>query len=340
MSDPSTTPPAPAPVAPRRWYEHPWLLGAAVGLGYTVPMRLLFSTVLEGKVSAREVVGAMSVAFLAVVPAATGALAVYFAGRRSPVSVWGAITLPWAACWAAILVAMLTLIEGSICIVLAAPLFLCMASVGGLVMRALMRWRSKPDTMVAVALLPLAFGGVEGQVACPREAFVVENVRVVDAPPEVVWRHVASVPAIAPAELPWSFSHAIGLPRPIEATLDAQAVGGVRRAIFDRGLVFREEVTDWQPGRTIAFSIAPEQAPAEALDEHVVVGGRYFDVTDGRYVLHDLGDGRTRLELSSTHRLATTLNGYAGLWSRAIMWDLQRVIMDVVARRAEAEARR
>ncbi len=119
----------------------------------------------------------------------------------------------------------------------------------------------------------------------------------------------------------------------------AVGVGGVRHAVFDRGLVFAETVTDWQPGKTIAFTIHAEQAPAKALDEHVVVGGRYFDVLDGRYTLDNLGDGRTRVTLTSTHRLTTTLNGYASAWSRAIMWDLQRVIMRVVSDGAEAEAR-
>jgi hypothetical protein len=321
-----------------RWFENPWLLGGAVGLGYTVPMRLAFAALSPD--AARGFAGVMSLAFLAVVPAATGALTIHLAGRRGPVSLAQAITVPWFACITAIAAAMLAVLEGTICIVLASPLFFAMGSAGGLVMRAVLRRRAKRDSVVAaVALLPLLLGGLEARVPAPRAVVRVENVREVDAPAEVVWRHVATVPALAPEELPWSFAHAIGLPRPIEATLDVPAVGGVRRAIFDRGLVFREEVTDWQPGRTIAFSIAPEQAPAEALDEHVVVGGRYFDVLEGRYQLEPLPGGRTRVVLSSTHRLSTTLNAYAGFWSRAIMWDLQRVIMDAIARRAEADAR-
>ncbi len=327
------------PLSPPRWYERRALLGAAVGLGYTLPMRLLFTGVFRTTEVGPQVLGAMSVAFLCCVPAATGALTVHLAGRRGPVTLRQALTIPWVACATAVLAALAAVLEGTICIVLAAPLFFAMGSLGGLVMALLERRRRRQGPAVVAALLPLAWGGVEGRVEGPRAVIRVENVAVVAAPPAVVWRHVASVEAIAPAELPWSFSHAIGLPRPIEATLDAQGVGGVRRATFERGLVFAERVTGWAPERAIEFAIVAEHAPAEALDEHVVVGGRYFDVVDGGYALEDLGDGRTRVTLSSTHHLTTTLNGYAGLWSRAVMWDLQRVILHVIAARSEADAR-
>lgn len=335
MSD--DTPPPPPP-ANNRWYDHPTLLGVAVGLGYTLPMRLLFSSLFRGTELASKAVGAMSVAFLFCVPAATGALAVYVAGRKEPVTLRRAAVLPLVPCAAAMMAAIATFLEGTICLAIASPLFFLMGALGGLVMALVQRRRRGKDSAIVAALLPLAWGGVEERASCPHEEIRVENVVEIAAPPAVVWRHVASVEAIAPAELPWSFSHAIGLPRPIEATLSAPGVGGVRRASFERGLVFAETVTEWQPERTVAFAIAAEQAPAEALDEHVVVGGRYFDVLDGRYTLEDLGDGRTRVRLASTHRLTTTLNGYAGFWTRAIMWDLHRVILHVVTARCEREA--
>ena len=335
-------------IAKQQWWlsVRPWALGAAVGLAYTVPARLIFFGLgwpKDGDQSlAFWLVGAMSTAFLFGVPAATGALAVTVAGRKGKVTLPQAIFLPWVACATAIAVAALTLIEGSICIFLAAPVFFSMGSVGGVAMWLVQRARSQRGTPVAlsVALLPLLWGGAEANVRGEPSLYRVENVQEIAAPPAVVWRHIASVDPIAPAELPWSLSHFIGLPRPIAATLTEQRQGGVRRATFERGLVFREEVIDWQEQKTLAFSIAAEQAPAEALDEHVVVGGQYFDVIDGRYTLQALPDGKTRLTLSSTHRLTTTLNGYAGIWSQAIMWDLQRVIMRVVAARCEAAVAR
>lgn len=327
---------------------HPTLrmlaIGAGVGLAYTLPMRLLFALVGDTHSGVTVgVAGVMSAAFLFGVPAATGALTVWLAGQSGPVPLRRALLLPWMACGTAVAVAMLTLIEGSICLAMAAPVFLLMGSLGGWAMWWTQRRRQgRPEQGLAslsvAALLPLLWGGAEAQFAVPADTWQVSNVQVISAPVEVVWAQVASVPKIDPSELPPSFAHFIGLPRPIAATLSAPAKGGVRMASFERGLVFREEVTDWQPGKTIAFAIRAEQAPAEALDEHVVVGGRYFDVLDGRYTLRAIDPQHTEVTLTSTHRLSTTLNGYAGLWTRAIMWDLQRVILHVVAKRCETRA--
>ncbi|MBI5610287.1 MAG: hypothetical protein HY902_15525 [Deltaproteobacteria bacterium] len=327
---------------------HPMLrllaIGAGVGLAYTLPMRLLFAWAGEAHNGATVgVAGVMTTAFLFGVPAATGALSVGWDGQAGPVPLRRALLLPWVACATAVLVAMLTLIEGSICLAMAAPVFLLMGSLGGWAMWWTQRRRANRGgagvaSLSIAALLPLVWGGAEAQLTAPADTWQVTNVQVIAAPVAVVWEQVASVRKIEPSELPPSFAHWIGLPRPIEATLSAPAKGGVRMASFERGLVFREEVTDWQPGKTIAFGIRAEQAPAEALDEHVVVGGRYFDVLDGRYTLRAIDPQHTEVTLSSTHRLSTTLNGYAGLWTRAIMWDLQRVILHVVAKRSESRS--
>jgi hypothetical protein len=173
----------------------------------------------------------------------------------------------------------------------------------------------------------------------PRLDETVANVREVDAPPSAVWREVRSVPMIDGAELPWSLAHLIGLPRPLEATLDREGIGAVRIARFERGLSFHERVDAWDPERAIHFAIRPDATPEAALDEHVTVGTPAFDVLEGGYVLEPIDDGRrTRVTLSSRHALALPVNTYARLWTRFVMWDLQRVILEVVARRAERAA--
>ena len=50
-----------------------------------------------------------------------------------------------------------------------------------------------------------------------------------------------------------TWAQRIGFPRPIEATLSYEGVGGVRHASFERGLMFVETVTDWEPEHRLAF---------------------------------------------------------------------------------------
>jgi hypothetical protein len=130
----------------------------------------------------------------------------------------------------------------------------------------------------------------------------------------------------------------LGFPRPVAATLTGTGVGGVRHATFDRGLVFTETITEWQPERLLSFTIRAntDSIPTTTLDKHVTIGGPFFDVLQGTYQLIPDDDGRaTRLVLTSRHRVSTRFNPYAGWWANRIMGSIQRNILAVLKRRAE-----
>jgi hypothetical protein len=229
-------------------------------------------------------------------------------------------------------------IEGSLCIVMALPLFLILAGVGGCIGLIARRHGSKQGRAGGVTLmiaLPYLLAPIEHRIAPRTEQREVENVVHIRAAPSVVWREIKSVRAIDADELPLHLAHVIGLPRPLEATLSRDGVGGVRSAKFERGLEFLETVSDWQPERRLSFTITAQPAPRSALDEHVAVGGAYFDVVDGTYELEPLADGSTLLKLKSHHRLSTHFNFYARWWTDFIMSDLQSAIMDVIRKRCE-----
>jgi len=71
------------------------------------------------------------------------------------------------------------------------------------------------------------------------------------------------------------------------------------------------------------------------MDDHVNVGGRYFDVLTGRYQVVPQPDGSTLLKLISQERLSTHFNTYAGFWTDAVMSDIQRGILAVIKKRCE-----
>lgn len=232
-------------------------------------------------------------------------------------------------------------IEGVICVAMALPLFLVLAGIGGLLglfVRRQLERRARNAGLTLMLALPYLLSPIEQGMPAPRELRQVTNTVIVHAPPNVVWRQIKSVRAIDRAELPSHFSHFIGLPRAVEATLSHDGVGGVRVAKFERGLEFRETVDGWEPERRLSFTIAAEPAPPTALDEHVAVGGKYFDVLDGTYELEPRADGTTLLRLTSHQRLSTHFNFYARLWTDFIMSDLQAAIMAVIRARCEREA--
>lgn len=311
------------------------LVGALVGLLYGFALRLLAGLHLAHF----EV---MTVGFICFMPFAVGCLTSYYVEARDPQSVWMWCFLPWISVAGALLASMLALLEGFICIVMFAPLALVLATLGGLMGglagRAIRSRRVRTFTVGCVAVLPFLAAIWERPALHALEQRQVENVIEIKASPEVVWHNIERVPAIRKAELPDSWTRRIGFPDPVEATLSYEGVGGVRDASFTGGLSFLETVDEWQPEHRLAFSIAAQtdKIPATTLDEHVRVGGPYFDVLRGEYRLEPLSNGMTRLHLSSRHRVSTDFNWYAHLWTDAIMSDLQKRILHVIQKRCEA----
>jgi hypothetical protein len=227
-----------------------------------------------------------------------------------------------------------------------APLAMILASVGGLLGglagHLIRSNRARRVTMACVLVLPLVTSPWEKQVLYQNQEREVENVVDIAAPPELIWRNIERVRAIRPDELPTSWSRRIGFPDPVEATLSHEGVGGVRNATFAGGLYFLETVDVWEPRHKLGFTIAAQTdlIPPTTLDEHVRVGGPYFDVLRGEYRLEPIGNGTTRLHLSSRHRISTDFNWYAHLWTDAVMSDLQKRILFVIRQRCEGKQMR
>jgi hypothetical protein len=316
-----------------------WLLAGSAGIGLWYGLVIRSAASFDGG----HWLSVMSIGFIVFMPFALGFLAVFFAERKQAQRLWIWFLLPWAPLMAALVGMMLALLEGSICVVMFAPIGLVLSSLGGLfgglAARFLRARHSKGLTVACVAVLPFLIAPWEGRVFYHFETRGVENVVDIHAPVSVVWQNIERVPLIHKGELPPSWSRRIGLPDPVEATLSYEGVGGVRQASFKGGVLFVETVDTWEPERRLAFSIRADRIPKETLDEHVAVGGPYFDVLRGEYRLEPLAGGVTRVHLSSQHRVSTDFNWYAHLWTDAVMADLQKNILFVIQRRCEKAAK-
>lgn len=280
----------------------------------------------------------MSLAFIFGVPFVMGFLVVVLARIRR----WYvALVLPQVPALAALGTALALAWEGLICILLWLPLFMVLAAVGGLLGFAALRLlgrRGRRSVLGIALILPYGFAVPEGRLDVPREVRSVETSIQIDATPHEVWREIVEVPPIGDEEHTFAWSHFIGFPRPVAARASGTGVGSLREASFERGVVFTERVTTFEPEQELSFSIHadPNSIPARALDQHVTVGGEYFDVLEGMYRLVPRDRG-VELQLSSEYRLSTNFNGYAGLWTDFIMRDTQNYILRIVAKRAQSQ---
>jgi len=287
----------------------------------------------------------VSFTFLAIVPLAIGYLSVrQYLSATPPESVawykW--LFLPWVSVLVTMIFFLMVKWEGFICLIFAGPIMLVFSLLGGVAARIVwsrLRMRS-PGTVSAYAL-PVLLLLFESCIPSPWQIRSVDTEILIHAPANVVWGNIKSVPTIQASELPGSWVSDIGFPRPIAATLSHEGVGGVRQASFTGGLVFTETVNLWVPENYLRFSIHAntDAIPSTTLDEHLKIGGAFFDVLDGEYRLEPRPDG-ILLHLTSHERLSTHLNPYAELWTDSVMRSIQNEILVVVRNRCESPSNR
>jgi hypothetical protein len=303
-------------------------LGIVLGFAYGLIARFI-----AGTTQFSNTFGVMTLAFFIVVPLVLGVLTVWQADAPSW---WFRIFAPWVPVLLVVAAVWALGWEGRICIVMGLPVFLILASLGGITTAA--RQMRRGPALPVLVTLPYLVAPLEQRIPPPqRLAETVTEIEIA-APPSVVWPLIASVDSIRPEEERPALYLALGFPKPISATLSRPGVGGIRSARFERGLTFTETITEWMPDRRLSFRIDvnTESVPPTALDPHVMIGGPYFDVLTGTYELYPIDRGRsTRLVLRSTHRLSTRFNVYADWWVERVMRSIQMHICEIHKARAQ-----
>ncbi len=283
----------------------------------------------------------MSLAFIFGIPFCIGFISIWFGPYSETKRATDLFFPPWLAVVTCLLVALALVWEGIICIFIWLPLALGLATVGGLFAALLLKIvqtrRDQNYCAVAVVLLPFALAPLEQLHPYSSEIKNVPTEIKIHAAPEMVWQQIRSVALIQAREQANSFSHWLGFPRPLEAKLVGEGVGAVRYATFEHGVLFVETITEWQAPKRLSFSIHADtkNIPPTTFDEHVIIGGKYFDVLDGTYAIENLGGGDVILHLSSHQRLSTRFNFYSHFWTECLMADLQNYILRIIKKRCE-----
>jgi hypothetical protein len=310
------------------------------GAGYGLLMRLVFGLPFFGSAENKDSASAaMLWSFVCLVPLLVGALTVHFSGGRERSIVY-ALVAPWLSILLFVAGTAVLLIEGSICIAMALPIFLGISSLGGLGMWGVSRfYRPSTSVMGSLLVLPLLIGSWESNQPLPQVLESADASMRIEASPAVIWKLINHAEGIQPIEMEEGLAYRIGVPYPLSAQTVETAQGRVRKLRWDKGVRFDEPISDWRQDRFIrwSYSFLPGAIPPEALDEHVVIGGKYFDLVDTSYRLTPEGPA-TRLDIHVTYRISTNFNWYAKLWGRVLVDDAADTILGFYKRRAEAVA--
>jgi hypothetical protein len=325
----------PAPEPPKPDLEtRPWMgwWPPVAGMLVGIALRLIFS----GKPG--DAYAAMMASFIFLCPLLVGAATVYLAERRARQTWWYYVWAPFLANVFFVLGALLILIEGFICAIVIVPMFAVVGVVGGLIMGIVCRSTDWPGKAVfSLALLPLVLGGLEGEMATPSLHGSVERAVLIRAAPEAVWRQIMDAREIRPEEMERAWIFRIGVPLPLAGVVQPTAAGPVRKITMGKNVHFDQVFTAFEEYRYVhwRYRLYEDSFPAYALDDHVLVGGYYFDVPDTAYTLTRAG-AHTELRIRMGYRVTTQFNWYAGPLARYLLGNFEDVVLEFYRRRSEA----
>jgi uncharacterized membrane protein YhaH (DUF805 family) len=284
--------------------------GACAGMGLTI-LAVATSTL---------VFGVYGSGLFVVSPLIIGAVTAYIGNRRSDIG--GRAT--WALVKSAAVLGGLALLalalEGLICILVIAPLWLLISAIGGLIGRAIARATHRPprSTSAALVVIPLVYAL---EAIFPASVTFENQVSIdIQAPPAAVWR---SITAMGHIEEPPGLLFRLGLAHPLSGRLVGEGVGAERHGEFSTGIAV-ERITEWIPNHRLGFVVLNDVPTVRELSpyQHVhaphVVG--FFATTVASFELEDRGAHMTRLTLRSTHvlRLEPTL-----YWLPLVNWVVE-----------------
>jgi uncharacterized protein YndB with AHSA1/START domain len=308
----------------------PLFLGVLTGLGF----RFVFGD------ATPDALNVMMASFTLLVPIAVGAVTV-FTAELSKRRTWRFYF--WSAAIANMLFVMGTfiiLVEGLICTILAAPLFAIIGGVAGLVTGAVCRRSGHaPPMVLSVTALPLLGGVLEHHSPLPDRVDTVTTVRVVNASPEQLWQAISLAEDIRPEELDSAWMYRIGVPLPHSAITVERADERVRHIEMGKDIAFDQVIVEWEPARRVRYTyrFTADSFPPRALDDHVRIGGDYFDLLDTEYSLEPVPGG-TRMTARMGYRVSTNFNWYARFVARVLVGNFETTAIEFYARRAKTAA--
>ena len=264
----------------------------------------------------------------------SGGVVIRRAGGTFGQAVGAAMTLIGAV----ILVLCACLMEGIICVVMAAPIGAAIAFVGVVVGYFLARTKAADGTLQSAAWLSIiVIVALEGwNPPAPLEATTSSEV-VINAPAARVWAELHDIRDLPPTE---NLLFQFGVAHPISTVTDGQGVGAARLCKLSTGDM-PEIITVWKPGQELRFKVL--STPPSMRETGFF--GKTIDTThihsayaslEGGFKLTTLPDGRTRLVGESHYLLNIAPAAYWNLWTEEIVHMVQRRVLEHVKTRAEA----
>jgi len=303
-------------------------IGLLAGVAYAFVVMLLITAAHKN----------VSITYIFSLPIILGAIPVLLSTKEQLRSYKSYLLMPWGITLTFFFLCYIMRFDGMICLVVIVAPFLILGTLGAFVYRLFkLKAKGKGTSLYVSLLIPLIVFIMEENIQPINEFHTVVNTIEVESDRNNVWKNIKNIESIKGEEIEPHFIHLIGIPKPLNGLLDKEAVGGIRTIVWEKGIKFEEKITTWDEGYGFSYNINVDSnsIPPTTLDEHVMIGGKYFDVVAGSYRIVPQETNRCLVELSCTYRVTTNFNFYGKVWADYIISDFNTMILEVVRNRSE-----
>lgn len=303
------------------------IIGNVIGIGYGLLTRFTFG----------EKATLASITYLFIIPTILGIVPLMFADNEQLKSYKNIIFIPWVTVGTFFLTMFLIGLEEFICLLILAGPFFILGTIGAFIYRLVQINKQKSKgKLLTLLLIPFLFSPIEELIKSPSLTFKIDSEVVISAPPKTIWDNIVEVNIIRGTEYTPGFFNKIGIPRPLNATVDEKRIGGQRIGNFEGGLRFVETITQYDPSKVVSFDIKvdPKSVRPNVFDQHVL-NGNYFTFVNATYEITPLPNGQMNLKLSSSYQLTSKINLYGKFWGDIILKDFQDRLLKVIENRSE-----
>ncbi len=260
-------------------------------------------------------------------------------GRRTA---WGCFGVACASGMMLFVALLASGMEGAGCLIMAAPLCVPCAGLGGVVGYA-MHGVASSEREVAVLIVALclalpALMGAEAATHSETPLFAVRSAVEIDALPNKVWPRVIAFPALQP---PTEFVFRAGVAFPTSATINGVGPGAVRECVFSTG-AFIEPIEVWDAPNLLHFRVTHNPPPMREWSPYGITHPPHLSgflvSRAGQFQLTPMTGGRTRLEGATWYQHNMRPSLYWKLWSDWLIHKIHLRVLSHIRALAENEA--
>ncbi|MFL5754541.1 MAG: hypothetical protein ACJ76F_14100 [Bacteroidia bacterium] len=206
--------------------------------------------------------------------------------------------------------------EGYICLIIVSPLLIGFVIAGTFIGKVMFKRRNTKINSSVIGTLLVVFAG--DIVSNHDYTNMVSDTMVINAPIEKVWQYVVAYEPIREKENYWLFR--IGMPSPVQSTVDGYCKGAGRKCIFSNGYTFDEKMTVYNVNKDLTFDIVKQPRDPEIMG--------HIDILRGQFLLTDNGDGTTTLVGNSWYKLYVFPVWYYDIWAASITRNVHLRVME------------